>query len=280
MTEDTEFIFVDDCTPDCSINRLKQVIAEFPHLNVSILRHNVNKGLPTTRKTGLIAAKGDYILHVDSDDWIEPDMIKTLYDTAKTSDADIVICDYFISSSKGERPIAHKIRPERFLEDMLKGKVSWNMWTKMVRRELYKHIEFPIASMAEDAVIMLQLNALTNKRAFVRRPLYHYCQNGNSMSRTLHDYDQLKRRCEQSQQNVTILSRKLKQFGIDDKALNYLRIAIKVELLPITASRLGYIYYRSIYPKLGIITFLRYHVRFKASLLHIIAPLGLYKYIS
>lgn len=66
--DDVEFIFVNDCTPDDSIDILKKVIADYPDRNTMIINHEVNKGLPAARNTGLKAASGDYIFHCDSDD--------------------------------------------------------------------------------------------------------------------------------------------------------------------------------------------------------------------
>ena len=76
-----QFIFVDDCTPDRSIELLESLIdAEFPKLKerITIIRKPVNEGLPQARKTGVAAATGDFIMHVDSDDWIEPDALQKL----------------------------------------------------------------------------------------------------------------------------------------------------------------------------------------------------------
>lgn len=56
--DDVEFIFVNDCTPDDSIDILKKVIADYPDRNTMIINHEVNKGLPAARNTGLKAASG------------------------------------------------------------------------------------------------------------------------------------------------------------------------------------------------------------------------------
>ena len=70
--DDMEFIFVDDCTKDESIEVLKRVIDLYPVRKdqVKIIHHAVNKGLSRARETGVNAATGDYIGHCDSDDWV------------------------------------------------------------------------------------------------------------------------------------------------------------------------------------------------------------------
>ena len=101
--DDVEFIFVNDCTPDDSIDILKKVIADYPDRNTMIINHEVNKGLPAARNTGLKAASGDYIFHCDSDDFIEPTMLNDLYYTACDDNADIVWCDWYLTFEKNER---------------------------------------------------------------------------------------------------------------------------------------------------------------------------------
>ncbi|MDE6509077.1 MAG: glycosyltransferase, partial [Muribaculaceae bacterium] len=61
--DDVEFIFVDDCTPDGSVSVLRDVVVRYPERQVRILRHDVNRGLPAARNTGLDVARGEYIFH-------------------------------------------------------------------------------------------------------------------------------------------------------------------------------------------------------------------------
>jgi len=95
--KDIEYIFVNDCTLDNSITVLEQVITKhYPEKRnrIKIINKGKNEGLPMARKTGLAYAAGDYVLHVDSDDWLEPDMIGKLYAKAMIDDCDIVYCDF------------------------------------------------------------------------------------------------------------------------------------------------------------------------------------------
>ena len=89
---DIEFIFVDDGSPDRSVEILESLIRhEFPARKQQvILLRKPNGGLPQARLSGLAAASGDYILHVDSDDWIEADAAEKLVGKAESEDADVV----------------------------------------------------------------------------------------------------------------------------------------------------------------------------------------------
>lgn len=77
--KDIEYIFVNDCTTDASMSILASVIRDYPGYNIHIINKKTNEGLPQARKTGVIASTGEYIMHVDSDDWLEPKAIEKLY---------------------------------------------------------------------------------------------------------------------------------------------------------------------------------------------------------
>lgn len=139
--EDVEYIFVDDATPDESIMILHDIINQYPAKrdNCIILHHEKNMGLPAARNTGLQVAKGEYIFHCDSDDFVEPEMLEKMYKTAKTHDADIVWCDWFLSFEKNERYMKQPeyTTSEDALKGMLSGAMKYNVWNKLVRHSLY-----------------------------------------------------------------------------------------------------------------------------------------------
>lgn len=103
--KELEYIFIDDASPDDSIEILEDVIARYPHRKdqVRIVRHAENKGLPAARNTGLALATGEYVFHCDSDDFVEEDMLEEMYKVAKENDADMVYCDFYLSFEKNER---------------------------------------------------------------------------------------------------------------------------------------------------------------------------------
>ena len=75
--DNIQFIFVNDGTKDASIELLSKLIdKKYGALKDRIVIVNkLNGGLPAARRTGMEYATGDYILHVDSDDWVETDMV-------------------------------------------------------------------------------------------------------------------------------------------------------------------------------------------------------------
>lgn len=184
---DVEFIFVDDASTDGSIPRLREVLAKYPERNVKVLTHNVNKGLPAARNTGLAEATGDYIFHCDSDDYLELDALETLYRKAVDEEADIVWCDYYLDYPTGNRLLRQPsyATAEEALRAMLRGTMKYNVWNKLVRRSLYTDhaIAFPAGYAMGEDMTMMKLFAFARKVAYVGRGLYHY-EQGNLSAMT------------------------------------------------------------------------------------------------
>lgn len=177
---DVEFIFVDDASPDNSIQIVKKCIREYPQRErqVKILTHEINKGLPAARNTGLAVAQGEYIFHCDSDDFVEPDMLEQLYNTAKIKNADIIWCDWYLSFEHSERYMRQPCynTSTEALKAMLAGIMKFNVWNKLVRNRLYKDngIMFPAGyAMGEDMTMML-LFMHAGSVTYLPHAFYHY----------------------------------------------------------------------------------------------------------
>lgn len=189
---DVEYIFVDDATPDNSIEVLQGIIDRYPARKgaCQILHHKQNQGLPSARNTGLAVARGEYIFHCDSDDFVEHDMLEQLYRKATETDADIVWCDWWLSFAKNERYMKQPSysTPVDALKGILSGTMKFNVWNKLVRRSLYvdNDIYFPAGyGMGED-MTMIRLFARARKVAYLPKAFYHYVQlNSGAFCKTM-----------------------------------------------------------------------------------------------
>lgn len=185
-----EYLFIDDASPDESRSLLEGVIDRHPCMNVRILTHEQNKGLPAARNTGLKEAKGDYIFHCDSDDWIEKDMMEQMYSTAIREDADFVYCDFWMQFEKEARYMSCPsfTNPEQLIkEGFLAGTTKYNVWNKLVKRDVYSNssINFPEGHGMGEDMTMILLATHANKVAHVPQALYHYVKlNSNAFSNT------------------------------------------------------------------------------------------------
>lgn len=214
--QDVEFIFVDDASPDNSIPLLQDCLRNYPQRErqTKILAHKANKGLPAARNTGLAAARGEYIFHCDSDDFVEPDMLEQLYNAAIRKDADIVWCDWYLSFEHTERYMRQPCynTPTEALKAMLAGTMKFNVWNKLVRSRLYKDngIMFPEGyDMGED-MTMIRLFMYAGSVVYLPRAFYHYVKtNPEAYSRA---YSQ--KHLESVMHNISIVEEAVhRQFG-------------------------------------------------------------------
>ena len=88
--DDYEVIVVNDGSPDNSQKIIDEYYKKHPHIIKPLKKEN--GGLSSARNFGLKYASGEYILYVDSDDWVSNDMLKMMYETALKDDSDIVVC--------------------------------------------------------------------------------------------------------------------------------------------------------------------------------------------
>jgi glycosyltransferase involved in cell wall biosynthesis len=175
-----EYVFVDDCSPDQSMTVLHRLIKAYEQkgLTIKIISHEQNKGLPSARNSGLVAATGEYVFHCDSDDWMERDAIEKMYQAAQVKAADIVWTDWYLSFEKKERYMRQQGEgsPLDCIKAMLSGRLKYNVWNKLVRRSIYvdHHITFPEGfGMGED-MTMIKTFAFARKVCYLPEALYHY----------------------------------------------------------------------------------------------------------
>lgn len=187
-----EIIFVDDCSPDNSIQIIQNVLESYPERKpqVRILRNSQNRGLAYTRKVGIMAAQGDYFLNVDSDDYVETDMAEELYNEAVRSNADIVVCNAFLHD--GDKVTVTNLFPNgrigdgENLRDEMLNRIAWpSIWLRLFRRTLLDspNLIWPMHNNAEDVVFCSSFHYNAKVLSCVNKLLYHYRILSQSISR-------------------------------------------------------------------------------------------------
>lgn len=181
--ERIQFIFVNDGTKDRSIEILKALIdKEFAQLREKIvIIDKENGGLPAARKTGLEYATGDYILHVDSDDYLGDSAIVKLAETIENSGADYI--NFGFQKEYADRISVKRCkntyRKEEYRLKMISGKAFPSVWSKCISRSLYENqLCYPKYSYGEDLILTLQLSFYAEKIVWLDEILYHY-EKGN-----------------------------------------------------------------------------------------------------
>lgn len=188
MQEGVELIFINDATKDRSIEVLNEAIAAHSDYSgtVRIVTHEVNKGLPAARNTGLNAAHGEYVVHIDGDDFAEPQMLEFLYKSASENDADFVWCNYFITFTNKKKIIVQPSfsEPIDTVRAMLRGSMKYNVWNKMCRLSIYRdnNIHFPEGNAMGEDLTMIIVALHAKSCVFVEKNLYNYVQNEGQMT--------------------------------------------------------------------------------------------------
>jgi glycosyltransferase involved in cell wall biosynthesis len=187
-----EFVFVNDCSPDNSIHILEKVIDEYPERKdqVTILHHEINKGVAAARNTGLDNAIGEYFLQVDSDDWLETTMVEELYSKAKANDSDIVWSDFYVDFPDDSAITINRKQnvPEKAtlcIIEILSGFLHAGLWNKLLKRSLCitNNIRFPEGvNLCEDLVFIILYLLKAERITYIQKAFYHYVQNPDSIT--------------------------------------------------------------------------------------------------
>lgn len=193
--DDIEYIFIDDCSPDDSMEKLQSVIEQYrlrfaeENKVVRIVRMPTNNGQAVVRRHGIQLATGNYIIHCDSDDWVDTDLYKTMYEEAVLSDADIVKCPIRDEYKNGGKTRPFHNLPfscNEILENWWHDSEGMFCWNKLVRRNIYIDNElkpFDGVNMWEDNGLMLRVFYYAKGFSQIEGPVYHYNQvNSGAMT--------------------------------------------------------------------------------------------------
>lgn len=187
--QNIEYIFINDATQDKSIEILKALLTKYPKRQNStiIINHDVNLGAGKSRLDGFLKSTGDYIMWVDSDDWVEKNIVSMLLKKAVAENADIVTCDYYkIGTKKSYKKRNHfenfsyKNRAN-YIAKLLSGEIPISyLPAQIAKKNLYDNILFPKISFLEDLMVYIQILLKAKNIKYVDKALYYYNRNNPS----------------------------------------------------------------------------------------------------
>ena len=188
---DFEVLLVDDGSPDGSGAICDEYARKDPRVRVF---HKENGGVSSARQCGLDNARGEYTIHADPDDWVEPNMLEELYTKAKAEDADMVICDFYVNDRRGQRYVRQQpsaLDHETVLRELFQ-QLHGSCCNKLVRRACYSRygVRFPLdISFCEDVYVNAALLKHAVKVVYHPKAFYHYV-NGNNPNSLVRSYTQ------------------------------------------------------------------------------------------
>ena len=192
LAKDIEYIFINDCTPDNSVKLLEGLVNSYPPIsqNVKIINNGYNLGVAASRQIGVSKSTGEYIIHCDPDDWVEPNMYEAMYDEAIAKEADIVGCDYV-----EEYPDKQIVKKQNFddtgeniVANILNGDTHSSLWSRLISRKIINKLDIsfsPDITVKEDMLYVVPIHLATKKVVYIPKPYYHYRMVGNSITHTL-----------------------------------------------------------------------------------------------
>ena len=179
-----EIILVDDGSPDACPEICERYAREHPGL-VRVL-HQENQGLGMARNAGAALAQGEYLLFLDSDDTIQPEMAQALYEKAKAGDCDLVMCDVRILYVEENREVvvASYPREEVDLADYIAhgNNITYSV-NKLFRRSIWQENRYE-KMLFEDIALIPALVTRCRRVGYVPQAFYNYYRRGGTISTT------------------------------------------------------------------------------------------------
>jgi glycosyltransferase involved in cell wall biosynthesis len=184
-----EIVCVNDASPDNSAAILRDYAAR--DSRVRIITKTKNEGLMMARKTGYLAARGEFLCFCDSDDYMAPNSLELLYKAASNEHTDIAVGEMYLENNQGR----HVLRPRAHVEgrnadNYLRAILNWttcSLCGSLFRRELFVGKEYDTRmhqSFSEDRMLLTQLLIKNNPASTtVETPTYYYCLNHESITR-------------------------------------------------------------------------------------------------
>ena len=190
---DIECIVIDDCTPDRSMEIVRQLIEDYHgSIRFEVLAHDVNRGLSAARNTGIHHAKGDYVFFVDSDDYLKPDSIQYFLEIqSRYPEVDMLMGN--VENRKSGGLMINNIQepwliadPDEFFSRMLHHQIYIYAWNKLIKRQLLlmHQILFEEGILYEDQCWSYQLFSMISSVILLPRVTYVYENNQNSIVNT------------------------------------------------------------------------------------------------
>lgn len=182
-----EIVLIDDGSTDSSPTLCDSYAQIYPQIKIC---HQSNQGLSAARNTGLDMASGSYIFFLDSDDFLEPDALETMYHTLTDTDADLIIGAYRKVSATGKAleiegfPYSSKtitISEEDFWQLSTRKSVAIVAWSKLYPRRLWNKLRFPVGKIHEDNAVLHQIMEQCEKIVCLNQIIVNYRSTPDSI---------------------------------------------------------------------------------------------------
>ena len=181
-----EIILVNDGSTDSSGILCDELAKNDDRIKVI---HKENGGLSDARNTGEQESKGDYIIYIDSDDYVHVDMISSLYEQIRYENADVSICGVMNVYVNSQNPQCNDTEQyfvcekKEFLKEYLIGeRIPGSICNKLLKRSVANRLKFPVGKIYEDAFYHYDLISIAEKFVVNTKPYYYYYHRDGSIT--------------------------------------------------------------------------------------------------
>lgn len=238
-----ECIIVNDCTPDNSMDIIGELTRDYQtnngKMSFRIINHTENKGVSTSRNDGIDAATGDFVFFIDSDDYLYPECLQTLFEAhLKYSNADLIIGNAYNEILNTNEFDISKDRVVNNLNYLFQGTLAhYTVWNMLIRRDMLNKYDLRFknnVSVSEDDLFNFQLQSMANQAVVISDITYFYKKNGNGQTmnfkyakvvETLKGYISILSIYEQDLQGKCYVGKSFYVFNLANRALDFLNNA-------------------------------------------------------
>ncbi|MBR6918161.1 MAG: glycosyltransferase family 2 protein [Clostridia bacterium] len=171
---DFELILVDDGSPD-KCGEMCDAYAEKDD-RITVI-HKENGGLSDARNAGIDIANGEYLSFVDSDDYVAPDFLESMYGAIDRTGCMMSVCGIESFDDNGATDAIYSPASEETVvigEDMYESLYQPSAWSKMYHRSIFDDIRYPVGRLFEDCFIYHLILDKIDKLVYVGKTLYYY----------------------------------------------------------------------------------------------------------
>lgn len=179
--KDIEIILINDASTDKTLD----ILNEYKNLykKLIIINHEENKGISYSRNEGIKKASGELISFIDSDDYMNSNMIEVMVNKLREDSSDLVICNYnkYVSNSMFGNEykftnglVNFKSSPNLILD------INLSPWNKLYKKSLLKNNYFPEGLKYEDAIVVVKALKNAQNISIINEKLYNYVVHSNS----------------------------------------------------------------------------------------------------
>lgn len=235
---DFEIIFIDDKSTDLTKQIAVELLKSQTLISYKTILKETNEGISSARNTGIENASGKYVLFIDSDDWIDEEMLQILSNSATSTNADIVVSRVReVYENNHTSKVLRSVNPgvlsgEQAVLELFSGKLHAHICKMLFSTSLFANIRFPVGIVYEDMLIVPYILARAKKVCFIDDVMYNYLQRLGSITKSFNpNIIKVCNELRKMKNDFAYLHGKAKQASLRYIYLNYLILVEQAAIL-------------------------------------------------